>query len=42
LPAPDKMNDLAKKKCVACDGNLPPFDTTDIHKYLIKVAGWEV
>jgi len=42
LPAPDKMNDLAKKKCVACDGNTPPFDTTEIHKYLKKVDGWDV
>ena len=37
-----KMNDLAKKKCVACDGNIPPFDTTEIHKYLKKVDGWSV
>ena len=37
-----KMNDLAKKKCVACDGNTPPFDTTEIHKYLKKVDGWDV
>ena len=36
------MNDLAKKKCVACDGNIPPFDTTEIHKYLKKVDGWDV
>jgi len=36
------MSDLAKKKCVACDGNIAPFDTTEIHKYLKKVDGWEV
>ena len=43
MPAPDlKMNDLAKKKCVACDGNIPPFDTKEIHKYLKKVDGWDV
>ena len=36
------MNNLAKKKCVACDGNTPPFDTTEIHKYLKKVDGWDV
>ena len=36
------MSDLAKKKCVACDGNSPPFDTTEIHKYLKKVDGWDV
>ena len=36
------MSDLSKKKCVACDGNIPPFDTTEIHKYLKKVDDWEV
>jgi 4a-hydroxytetrahydrobiopterin dehydratase len=42
LPAPSKMSDLAKKNCIACDGNTPPFDTTEIHKYLKKVDGWDV
>ena len=36
------MSDLYKKKCVACDGNIPPFDTSEIHKYLKKVDGWDV
>ena len=36
------MSELANKKCVACDGNIPPFDTTEIHKYLKKVDGWDV
>jgi 4a-hydroxytetrahydrobiopterin dehydratase len=36
------MSDLSKKKCVACDGNTPPFDTTEIHKYLKKIDGWDV
>ena len=36
------MEDLSKKKCVACDGNIPPFDTSEIHKYLKKVDNWEV
>ena len=36
------MSDLSKKKCVACDGSIPPFDTTEIHKYLKKVDGWDV
>ena len=36
------MDDLSKKKCVACDGKIPPFDTSEIHKYLKKVDGWEV
>ena len=36
------MSDLSKKKCVSCDGNIPPFDTSEIHKYLKKVDGWDV
>jgi len=36
------MDELYKKKCVACDGNTVPFDTTEIHKYLKKVDGWDV
>ena len=36
------MSDLYKKKCVACDGNIPPFDTAEIHKYLKKIDGWDV
>ncbi len=36
------MSDLSKKKCVSCNGNIVPFDTTEIHKYLKKVDGWDV
>ena len=36
------MDDLSKKKCIACDGKIPPFDTSEIHKYLKKVDDWEV
>jgi len=36
------MSDLSKKKCVACNGDIPPFDTSEIHKYLKKVDGWDV
>ena len=36
------MSDLHKKKCVACDGSVPAFDTNEIHKYLKKVDGWNV
>ena len=36
------MDKLHKKKCVACDGNTIPFDTSEIHKYLKKVDGWDV
>ena len=30
------MDDLSNKKCVACEGNIPPFDTSEIHRYLKK------
>ena len=36
------MSDLSKKKCVPCEGNIPPFDKSEIHKYLKKVDGWDV
>jgi 4a-hydroxytetrahydrobiopterin dehydratase len=35
------MDDLTEKKCVPCEGNLPPLDYKEIHKYLKKVNGWE-
>ena len=36
------MDDLANKKCVPCEGNIPAFDKSEIHKYLKKVDGWDV
>ena len=36
------MSDLADKKCIPCEGNIPPFNVEEIHKYLKKVDGWEV
>ena len=36
------MSDLASKKCIPCEGNIPPFDQSEIHKYLKKIDGWEV
>ena len=36
------MSDLADKKCIPCEGNIPSFDITEIHKYLKKVDGWDV
>ena len=36
------MTDLADKKCIACDGKIPAFDQSEIHKYLKKVDGWDV
>ena len=44
MPAPTctKMDDLYKKKCIPCDGKIPPFDINEIHKYLKKVDDWDV
>ena len=28
------MDDLANKKCIPCEGGIPGFDITEIHKYL--------
>ena len=36
------MSELAKKKCIPCEGGIPSFDITEIHKYLKKVDGWDV
>ena len=36
------MSELANKKCIPCEGNIPPFNKSDIHKYLKKVDGWDV
>ena len=36
------MSDLANKKCIPCEGNIPPFDIGEIHKYLKKIDGWDV
>ena len=36
------MTDLANKKCIPCEGGIPNFDITEIHKYLKMVDGWKV
>ena len=36
------MTDLADKKCIPCEGGIPSFDISEIHKYLKKVDGWDV
>ena len=42
MPAPKIMSDLANKKCIPCEGNIPPFKIEEIHNYLKKVDGWTV
>ena len=36
------MNDLHKKNCIPCRGGVLPFDSSEIHKYLKKIDGWDV
>jgi len=36
------MSDLDQKNCIPCRGGVPPFDISEIHKYLKKVNGWDV
>ena len=36
------MSDLANKKCIPCEGNIPPFSAQEIHEYLKQVSGWKV
>ena len=36
------MSELTKKKCLPCEGGLPPLNITEIHKYQKKVDGWDV
>ena len=36
------MTELFNKKCIPCEGGMPGFDITEIHKYLKMVDGWQV
>ena len=36
------MTELYNKKCIPCEGGIPAFDVSEIHKYLKKVDGWNV
>ena len=36
------MSDLYKKSCIPCKGGIPPFDISEIHKYLKQINGWNV
>jgi len=36
------MTDLHEKNCIPCRGGVPPFDISEIHKYLKKIDGWDV
>ena len=36
------MSDLINKKCVPCEGDIIPFDISEIHKYQKKVDDWDI
>ena len=36
------MIHLSDKKCVACEGGVPPFTKAQIAEYLPQVQGWEL
>ena len=36
------MSDLHDKNCIPCKGGILPFAISEIHKYLIKIDGWDV
>ena len=36
------MNDLLKKKCLPCEGEVALLDIAEIHKYQKKIDGWDV
>jgi 4a-hydroxytetrahydrobiopterin dehydratase len=36
------MMNLAAKKCVACEGGVPPLTGTMLEPYLAEVKGWSI
>ena len=36
------MENLAKKKCIPCEGGMPPMAENIIDKFLKQVAGWKI
>ena len=32
---------LSEKKCVPCEGGVPPLPQADVKKYLKQLAGWQ-
>jgi len=35
------MSDLASRKCVPCEGKIPPLDDAAVKNYLTQLPGWE-
>jgi 4a-hydroxytetrahydrobiopterin dehydratase len=36
------MEDLLSKKCVPCEGGMPPLNAEEVAIYLAQVTGWSV
>ncbi|MGH7844095.1 MAG: 4a-hydroxytetrahydrobiopterin dehydratase [Candidatus Binatia bacterium] len=36
------MSDLAQKRCVPCEGGVPPLGKSEVEKYLSQLKGWAV
>ena len=36
------MDELINKKCAPCEGDILPFNISEIHKYQKKVDGWDI
>jgi len=36
------MEDLAEKKCVPCEGGVPPLDEPTARRYLASLTGWNL
>ena len=36
------MENLTKKKCVPCEGGIPPLEGEEIEKLLSQIIGWEL
>ena len=36
------MSDLAQKRCVACEGGVPPLGKAEVERLLKQVSGWSL
>ncbi len=36
------MSDLTEKKCVPCEGGVPPLGKTEVERLLTQVSGWSL
>ena len=36
------MNDLTQKRCVSCEGGVPPLGKAEVKRLLYQVSGWSL